>query len=154
MKKRLSKQDLTAAAVPLILTMGKGLISVLHFKISQISINQVPPFCIRSQLSSEYCKQSKLKYLTVSVIFLIKNMGKQCFKAIRLFLKIVLLAQIYSLHCFKAESTENQFPESFHESKVSEETGFNEQISDKDTGLSVNERPERPARLLPLKMLL
>ena len=100
-------------------------------------------------------KKSNNKYSIISAIFFFeKKMGKQRFKTIRLFLKLMLLFQIYSHHCFKAEATENNFPESFDESKVGEETVLNDQISDKDTGLSVvAERPKRPARLLPLKIL-
>ena len=72
-------------------------------------------------------------------------MRKQGFKTTRLFLKLMLLFQIYSHHCFKAEATENKCPRSFNESKASEEP---------DTGLSLDERPKRPARLLPLKIIL
>ena len=81
-------------------------------------------------------------------------MRKRGFKTIRLFLKLILLFQIYSHHCFKAEETENICPESFDKVKLGEETVLNDQISDKDTGLSVvAERPKRPARLIPLKIL-
>ena len=72
-------------------------------------------------------------------------MGKHRFKTIRLFLKLILIFQIYSHHCFKAEATENKCPRSFNESKASEEP---------DTGLSLDERPKRPARLLPLKFFM
>ena len=82
-------------------------------------------------------------------------MGKQRFKIIRLFLRLMLFFQIYSHHCFKAEATENHFPESFDESHVGEETFLNDQISDTDAGSSVvAERQKRPVRLLPLKILL
>jgi len=64
----------------------------------------------------------------------------------------MLLFQIYSHHCFKAEATENNFPENFDKGKVGKETGLNDQVSDKDTGLSVAERPKRPFRLLPLNI--
>jgi len=81
-------------------------------------------------------------------------MRKRGFKTIRLFLKLILLFQIYSHHCFKAEETEIIFTESFDKVKLGEETVLNDQISDKDTGLSVvAERPKRPARLIPLKIL-
>ena len=81
-------------------------------------------------------------------------MRKRGFKTIRLFLKLILLFQIYSHHCFKAEETENICPESFDKVKLGEETVLNDQISDKDTGLSVvAERPKRPTRLIPLKIL-
>lgn len=83
-------------------------------------------------------------------------MRKQRFKTIRLFLKLMLLFQIYShQQCFKAEAIETQFLESFDKAKHGEEAGLNDQTSShKDTGLSVLERPERPARLLPLRMIL
>ena len=81
-------------------------------------------------------------------------MRKTSFKTISLFLKLILLFQIYSHHCFKAGATENNYPESYDEGKVGEETGLNDQISDKDTSLNVIERPRRPARLLPLRMIL
>jgi len=64
----------------------------------------------------------------------------------------MLLFQIYSHHCFKAEATENNFPGSFV--NVGEETVLNNKISDKDTGSSVvAERPKRPVRLLPIQIL-
>lgn len=82
-------------------------------------------------------------------------MRKQRFKTIRLFLKLTLLFQIYSHHSFKAEATENNIPESFDEGTVGEETVLNDQIADKNTGLSVvAERQKRPARLIPFKILL
>ena len=83
-------------------------------------------------------------------------MGRQRFlKTIRLLIKLMLLFQIYFYHCFKAKATENNFPESFDKDKMNEETGLNAQICDNDIGLShVGERPKRPARLIPLKMLL
>ena len=81
-------------------------------------------------------------------------MRKQRFKIFKLFIRLFLLFQIYSLHCLKAESTENSFTESFDKVKLGEETVLNDQISDKDTGLSVvAERPKRPAHLMPLKLL-
>ena len=81
-------------------------------------------------------------------------MRKQRFKTAKLFLKLLLLFQIYSHHCFKAETTERSFSESVDKVKVGEETVLNDQISYKETGLSVShERLKRPARLLPLKIL-
>ena len=50
-----------------------------------------------------------------------KKMGKHRFKTIRLFLKLVLIFQICSHHCFKAEATENKCRGSFNEGKASEE---------------------------------
>ena len=82
-------------------------------------------------------------------------MRKQRFKTIRLFLKLMLLFQIYSHHCYKAEATAGSFPARFDKGKVSEETGLNDQISDTDTsGSSTSDRPKRPARLLPLRIIL
>ena len=80
-------------------------------------------------------------------------MRKQRFKTIRLFLKLMLLFQIYSHHCFKAEATGNSFTEIWDECKYGEQADLNDKIPDKDTGLSVVERPKRPARLLPLKIV-
>ena len=66
----------------------------------------------------------------------------------------MLLFQIYSHHCYKAEATENNFSESFDQVKVGEEIVLNDKISDKDTGSSVvAERPKRPVRLLPIQIL-
>jgi len=82
-------------------------------------------------------------------------MERQRFNKIRLFLRLMLLFQIYSHHCFKAEATENHFPETFDERKIAEKTVLNDQIFEDDTGSSViSERGKRPARLLPLKILL
>ena len=76
------------------------------------------------------------------------------FKIIRLLLKLTLFFQIYSYHGFKAEATKNNFPESVYQDTVGEETVLNDQISDKNTGLSVVvERQKRPVRLIPLKIL-
>ncbi len=83
-----------------------------------------------------------------------KKTEKQRFKTIRLFLRLILFSQIYSLHCLKDEVTENNLTESFVKDKVGEETALNYQISSKDTELNVGERPERPARLQPLRMIL
>jgi len=80
-------------------------------------------------------------------------MGKQRFKTISLFLKLMLLFQIYSHHCFKAKATENNVTKSSEEGKVGEETCFDDQLSDKDIGLNAAERIKRPARLIPLKIL-
>jgi len=79
-------------------------------------------------------------------------MRKTSFKTITLFLKLILLFQIYSHHCFKVEATENIYQESYDEGKVGEEIGFNDQIY--DASLNFIERPKRPARLLPLRMIL
>ena len=83
----------------------------------------------------------------------LKKMRKQRFKTTRLLLKLMLLLQIYSHHKFTfAEATENNFSANFDKCKVGDETGSNDQIS--ETEESVLERPKRPARLLPLKMIL
>ena len=82
-------------------------------------------------------------------------MRKQRFKTTRLLLKLMLLLQIYSHHKFTfAEATENNFPENFDKCKVGDQTGSNDQISNTETKESILERPKRPARLLPLKMIL
>lgn len=84
---------------------------------------------------------------------MLKKMRKQRFKTIRLFLKLILFFQTYSHHCLRAAATENQFPESFNKGKVGEETRLNDQISGEDTRSSVVERPIRPVRLLPMKII-
>ena len=81
-------------------------------------------------------------------------MSEQRFNTISLFLNLILLVQIFSHCCFKAEATETNVSESFDKTKVGNKTGLNDHISDKDAGLIVIERPKRPARLLPLKMIL
>ena len=98
--------------------------------------------------------QHSIFSVSTSFSFPQKKMRKQRFKIFKLFLRLFLLFQIYSLHCLKAESTENSFTESFDKCKYGEETGVNDHIYDKDTESSVVERPKRPARLLPLRMLL
>ena len=70
------------------------------------------------------------------------------FNTISLFLKLMLLVQIYSHRCyFKAEATEINVSEGFDKTKVGNKTGLNDHISD------AAKRPERPARLLPLKII-
>ncbi len=81
-------------------------------------------------------------------------MGKHRFQTIRLLLKLILLFQIYSYHCFKAEATENNCPASFNDGEVGEEIDLNDQNYDKNTTFTVTQRPKRPARLLPLKLFL
>ena len=81
-------------------------------------------------------------------------MRKRNLKTVRLFLKCLLLFQIYSHHRFKAEATEKNYPQSFDKGKFSDEAVLNGQMSDKDTRLNDIERPKRPARLLPLRMIL
>ena len=81
-------------------------------------------------------------------------MRKKHFKTIRLLLKLMLLLQIYSYHKFAvAEATGNKFPENFDQSKVEDQTGSNDQIPETETEENVLERPKRPARLLPLKII-
>ena len=74
-------------------------------------------------------------------------MGKRRFKTIKLFLKLMLLFQIYSHHAFPAEATPNSTPKSCDKCEVSGETEMK-----KDD--SVLDRPKKPARLLPLRMIL
>ena len=80
-------------------------------------------------------------------------MGKRHFKSIRLFLKFILLFLIYLHHKF-AEASENDFPESIAKCEVRVGTGFNDQRTKNETDDSALERPIRPARLLPLRMIL
>ncbi len=76
-------------------------------------------------------------------------MRKQRFKTLNLFLKLMLLFQIYSHHQFEAEATENA-----KNCDECEGTGLNNPISKNETLNSVFDRPKRPARLLPLRMIL
>jgi len=80
-------------------------------------------------------------------------MEKQRFKNIRLFLKLMLLYKIYSLHTFTAaEASETLFSVSF---EVHAATAMKEQITKTETDEeSILERQKRPARLLPLRMIL
>jgi len=64
----------------------------------------------------------------------------------------MLLFQFFSHHCSKAEASDKNYPGSFDKDKVGDETGINDQISDKDKRLSVIERPKRPYRLLLVKI--
>ncbi len=68
----------------------------------------------------------------------------------RLFLKLFLILQIISYHCFKTEATKNNFPMGFNESKVGEEQDFNDQIPDKDTRLSEAERQKTTCSLVTI----
>jgi len=74
-------------------------------------------------------------------------MGKERFKTIKLFLKLMLLFQIYSHHTFPAEAMPNSIPKSCDEYEVADETGTK-------TEDIVFDRPKKPARLLPLRMIL
>ena len=75
-------------------------------------------------------------------------MGKQRFKMIKLFLKLLLLFQIYSHHTFPAEATQNPIPKSCDAT-----SGLNDRISENETADSNLDRPKRPARLLPLRII-
>ena len=76
-------------------------------------------------------------------------MGKQRYKIIKISFKLMLLFQIYSHHKYTVEATTNPFPNSCDEYKVGG-TCTNNQISEKETGDDVLDRPKRPYRLLPL----
>jgi len=93
-------------------------------------------------------------FCTPICFFFFEEMRKQHYKTIRLLLKLMLLLQIYSYHKFAvAEATGNKFPENFDQSKVEDQTGSNDQIPETETEENVLERPKRPARLLPLKII-
>ncbi len=79
-------------------------------------------------------------------------MGKRRFKTIKLFLKLFLLFKIYSHHNFGAEATQNSFLKSCDECDGT--AGLNDPLPEKETLNSDLDRPKRPARLLPLRMLL
>jgi len=78
-------------------------------------------------------------------------MGKKNFKTLKLFLKVMLLFQIYSHHKFEVEATQNPIPKSCDECNV---RGLNKTISKNETVNGVFHRPKRPVRLLPLRMIL
>ena len=78
-------------------------------------------------------------------------MGKQRFETIKLFFKLMLLFQIYSHHKFEVEAAQNPIPKSCD---ACNKTGLKYPISEKKTLNSVLDRPKRPARLLPLRMIL
>jgi len=79
-------------------------------------------------------------------------MGKGRFKTIKLLLKLILLFQIYSHHKFEVEADINSIPKSCDECDGS--SGLINQISEKKAVDNVLDRPKRPARLLPLSMIL
>jgi len=79
-------------------------------------------------------------------------MGKGRFKTIKLLLKLILIFQIYSYHKFEVEATKNYIPKSCD--KCDGSAGLNKQISEKKAVDNVLDRSKRPARLLPLRMLL
>ena len=84
-------------------------------------------------------------------------MGKIRFKTARLFLKLLIFCNIYSHHKFEADPKENPFIfESFNGIKAGNVggAGSNDQIFEKEIEDDVLEREKRPARLLPLKMIL
>jgi len=83
--------------------------------------------------------------------FFKKKMGKQRFKTIKLILKLMLLFKIYSLHKFEADATQIAIPKSCDGCN---ETGLNSPISEKKTLNSVLDRSKRPARLIPLRIIL
>ena len=80
-------------------------------------------------------------------------MGKRRFKTIKLLLKLMLLFQIYSHLKFEVEADQNSIPKSCDECEGVE--GLNNPIfegkADED---AVLDRSKRPARLLPLRMIL
>jgi len=78
-------------------------------------------------------------------------MGKRRFKTIKLFLKLILLFQIYSRHKFGEEATQNPIPQN---DECDGTVGLNNSLSENETLNSVLDRPKRPARLLPLRTIL
>ena len=76
-------------------------------------------------------------------------MGNIRFKSFRLFLKLLLFLQIYSHLKFKAEARENSFILKDNDGG----TGLKDEIFNEMEG-KLFERQKRPARLLPLKMIL
>ena len=80
------------------------------------------------------------------------KMGKQRFKALKLFLKLILLFQIYSHLKFTVEAS--GFSKSSEECELGVRKNFKYHITKNETDETVPERPKRPARLLPLRMIL
>ena len=78
-------------------------------------------------------------------------MGKRRFKTIKLLFKLILLVQIYSHHKFEVEAAQNSIPKTCDECDGS--LDLNNQISENKAVGSVLDRPKRPARLLPLRIL-
>ena len=79
-------------------------------------------------------------------------MGKGSFKTIKLLLKLMLLFQIYPHHKFEVEAAQNYIPKSCDEGDGT--VGLNNQISENEAVNNLLDRPKRPARLLPLRMIL
>lgn len=80
------------------------------------------------------------------------KMEKQRFKNIRLFFKLMLLYEIYLLHTFTAaEASETFFSVSF---EVYTATAMKEEITKTETDEESVLGHKRPARLLPLRMIL
>jgi len=77
-------------------------------------------------------------------------MGKIRFKSVRLFLKLLIFLQIYSHLKFKAEARENSFILKDNDG----ETGSKDGIFENEIEGKLFKRQKRPARLLPLKMIL
>jgi len=78
-------------------------------------------------------------------------MGKRRFKTIKLLFKLILLFQIYSHHKFEVEAAQNSISKSCDECDGA--SGLNNPISENKAVDNVLDRPKRPARLIPLKML-
>jgi len=79
-------------------------------------------------------------------------MGKRRFKTIKLLFKLILLVQIYSYHKFEVEAAQSSIQKSC--SKCDGSSGLNNQISENKAIEYDIDRPKRPARLLPLRMIL
>jgi len=79
-------------------------------------------------------------------------MGKRRFKTIKLLFKLILLVPIYSHHKFEVEAAQNPILKSCDECDGT--SGLNNQISENKAVDNVLDRPKRPARLLPLRMIL
>jgi len=78
-------------------------------------------------------------------------MGKRRFKTIKLLFKLIIFVQIYSHHKLEVEAAQNSIPKSCDECDGT--SGLNNQISENKAVDSVLDRPKRPARLIPLRML-
>jgi len=79
------------------------------------------------------------------------KMGERRFKTIKLLFKLMLFVQIYSHHKLEVEAAQNSIPKSCDECDGT--SGLNNQISENKAVVTVLDRPKRPVRLLPFRMI-
>ena len=81
-------------------------------------------------------------------------MIEQLFKMITLLFKLMVLIHIYSHLKIIAEASGKNYFESIEKCEVGVETGLKNKMTKNETNDIVLERPIRPARLLPLRIIL